>query len=366
MISVQNLSDIVSDISLNVIPDIRADIIIYRPALLQIKIINDAIASSKDGSPLYKRAMVEDPCENMIRAHVATLEWHMLSRKFGMPASELVRLQEKSVEVLESVLESHFLTRTVCRTHGNLRRRTAFCTRCVSLSSSDGPRISAPKDLNTVILILSRRLRTAPTIRRFSWPFCDTMSVRATSSTCWNCGQTSWGAKMTTTKMPLSPWSGLREKKGNQQRTTLFLVTLAFAIRCCSRYMLAARTTRPCRHDYIIPDILYDIVSDITYDIYCDIGSNIGTDISPDKIQFTHTVFYGRPSDDAVGASRTSLSICWSQPDFCLIRILLFRRLWKTMLSRTMIPLQGRTTLPTHTALHTQSCDGFQPSWRSG
>ena len=103
MISVQNLSDIVSDISLNVIPDIRADIIIYRPALLQIKIINDAIASAKDGSPLYKRAMVEDPSENLIRAHVATLEWHMLPRKFGMPASELVRLQEKSVEVLESL-----------------------------------------------------------------------------------------------------------------------------------------------------------------------------------------------------------------------------------------------------------------------
>jgi hypothetical protein len=43
----------------------------------------------------------------MIGAHVATLEWHMLSRKFGMPASELVRLQAKSVEVLE-LLKSEF------------------------------------------------------------------------------------------------------------------------------------------------------------------------------------------------------------------------------------------------------------------
>ena len=63
--------------------------------------INDAIASAKAGSPLYKRTMVEDPSENLIRAHIATFEWHMLSRKFGMPASELARLQEKSVEVLE-------------------------------------------------------------------------------------------------------------------------------------------------------------------------------------------------------------------------------------------------------------------------
>ena len=69
--------------------------------------INNAIASAKAGSPLYNRAMVEDPTENMIRAHVATLEWHMLSRKFGMPASELARLQEKSVEVLE-LLKAEF------------------------------------------------------------------------------------------------------------------------------------------------------------------------------------------------------------------------------------------------------------------
>ena len=32
---------------------------------------------------------------------MATLEWHMQSRKFGMTAAELETLQEKSVEVLE-------------------------------------------------------------------------------------------------------------------------------------------------------------------------------------------------------------------------------------------------------------------------
>ena len=49
----------------------------------------------------------QDSSENLIGAHVATLEWHMLSRKFGMPASELVRLQAKSVELLE-MLKSEF------------------------------------------------------------------------------------------------------------------------------------------------------------------------------------------------------------------------------------------------------------------
>lgn len=63
--------------------------------------INAEIAAAKAGSPLYKKAPLEDPSENLIRAHVATLEWNMMSRKFGMTAAELVRLQEKSVELLE-------------------------------------------------------------------------------------------------------------------------------------------------------------------------------------------------------------------------------------------------------------------------
>jgi hypothetical protein len=53
------------------------------------------------GGNRIKKALVQDPSENLIGTHVATLEWHMLSRKFGMPASELVRLQAKSVELLE-------------------------------------------------------------------------------------------------------------------------------------------------------------------------------------------------------------------------------------------------------------------------
>jgi hypothetical protein len=57
-------------------------------------LINAEIAAAKAGSPLYKKALLEDPSENLIRAHVATLEWNMMSQKFGMTAAELVRLQE--------------------------------------------------------------------------------------------------------------------------------------------------------------------------------------------------------------------------------------------------------------------------------
>ena len=67
----------------------------------QVRLINAAIAAAKQGSPLYKKPQLQDPCEKLIEAHVATLEWHMQSRKFGLTAAELERLQEKSVEVLE-------------------------------------------------------------------------------------------------------------------------------------------------------------------------------------------------------------------------------------------------------------------------
>ena len=67
----------------------------------QIKLINAEIAAAKQGSPLYQKPAVEDPSDKLIAAHTATLEWHMQSRKFSMTAAELVRLQEKSVEVLD-------------------------------------------------------------------------------------------------------------------------------------------------------------------------------------------------------------------------------------------------------------------------
>jgi hypothetical protein len=44
--------------------------------------------------------------EDMIRAHVSMLEWHIQSRKFGMTAAQLELLQQKSVEVLESFVST--------------------------------------------------------------------------------------------------------------------------------------------------------------------------------------------------------------------------------------------------------------------
>ena len=56
---------------------------------------------------MYRNPLLEDPSERIVESHLATLEWHMQSRKFGMTAAELERLQSKSVEVLE-LLKSNF------------------------------------------------------------------------------------------------------------------------------------------------------------------------------------------------------------------------------------------------------------------
>jgi hypothetical protein len=122
--------------------------------------INVTIASAKTGSPLYKRALVQDPTENLSRAHVATLKWHVLSRKFGMPASELVRLQEKIVELLE-LLKAEFPEKNGVQNAWKFEKAHSVLHKVWELILFGWLRISAPKDLNTVILILSRRLHTA-------------------------------------------------------------------------------------------------------------------------------------------------------------------------------------------------------------
>ena len=69
---------------------------------MQIDIINNEIRSAKKGF-LQGKPLIDDPMESIVEAHVSMLEWHMQSRKFGMTASQLELLQQKSIEVLESL-----------------------------------------------------------------------------------------------------------------------------------------------------------------------------------------------------------------------------------------------------------------------
>ena len=75
------------------------------PVHWQLALINTQIEQARTG-PLKGKAPIQDPMEGIIQAHVAMLEWHMQSRKFGMTAAKLELLQQKSVEVLESFVST--------------------------------------------------------------------------------------------------------------------------------------------------------------------------------------------------------------------------------------------------------------------
>ena len=113
-----NLHDIVYDIITcihDILPDVGYNVLYilpHKPFFSQIKLINKEITSAKHGNPLYRKSLLEDPSERIVQSHLATLEWHMQSRKFGMTAAELERLQCKSVEVLE-LLKSNFPEKNV-------------------------------------------------------------------------------------------------------------------------------------------------------------------------------------------------------------------------------------------------------------
>ena len=77
---------------------------------MQLNIINDEIKRAKNG-PLKGKSPILNPMEAIVQTHVTMLEWHMQSRKFGMTAVQLERLQQKSVEAW-SLLNQHFLKRT--------------------------------------------------------------------------------------------------------------------------------------------------------------------------------------------------------------------------------------------------------------
>jgi hypothetical protein len=69
---------------------------------LQIDIINNKISNAKRGV-LHGKSLINDPMESIDEVHVSMLEWHMQSRKFGVTAIQVEILQQKSIEVLESL-----------------------------------------------------------------------------------------------------------------------------------------------------------------------------------------------------------------------------------------------------------------------
>jgi hypothetical protein len=78
----------------------------------------------------------------------------MLSRKFGMPASELVRLQAKSVELLE-MLNSEFPEKDGVQHAWKFEKAHSILHKVRELILFGWSENFSTKDLNTVILISS-------------------------------------------------------------------------------------------------------------------------------------------------------------------------------------------------------------------
>ena len=77
----------------------------------QVKFINDSIAAATPGTPLYHLEQVEDPSDSIIEVHLAALKWNIQQRRFGLVATDLVKLQQFSVELLE-LLKSNLPDKT--------------------------------------------------------------------------------------------------------------------------------------------------------------------------------------------------------------------------------------------------------------
>jgi len=76
--------------------------------------VNHQSASAPVGFPLRGLKPIEDPSDEIIEVHVSALKWNILQRRFGLVASDLAKLQQNSVELLE-LLKSNLPERNGAR-----------------------------------------------------------------------------------------------------------------------------------------------------------------------------------------------------------------------------------------------------------
>ena len=62
--------------------------------------VNTAIKNAKEGHTLYGAELIEDPSDDIIRVHLAVVEYNMKCRQFGMNADDLIELQGMAEELL--------------------------------------------------------------------------------------------------------------------------------------------------------------------------------------------------------------------------------------------------------------------------
>jgi hypothetical protein len=76
-----------------------------------VKFVNERIAAARAGMPLHGLQPIRDPSDEIIEVHLAALKWNIFQRRFGLVASDLVKLQSSSAELLE-LLKSNLPDKT--------------------------------------------------------------------------------------------------------------------------------------------------------------------------------------------------------------------------------------------------------------
>ena len=88
--------DVVSDLAYDILYEVHNDTI----TCWQVSFVNNAIKAAKPGQPLHGVECIQDPSDDIIRVHLAVVEYNMQCRKFGSTAEDLVKLQGLAKELL--------------------------------------------------------------------------------------------------------------------------------------------------------------------------------------------------------------------------------------------------------------------------
>ncbi len=103
--------------------------------MYQVLLINKGIDAAKPGSPLWKLPHVADPSDEIVEVLIQCMEWNITSRQSGIPESELPKLQQKAVDLLD-LLSKNLPDKTGEKAKWNFEKaqwHTAFCTRSAKL-----------------------------------------------------------------------------------------------------------------------------------------------------------------------------------------------------------------------------------------
>ena len=75
--------------------------------LCQVEFLNAAIDRAPRGSRLHGLARVSDPSDQIVEVLIKCMEWNIMTRRRSIPESELPKVHQASVDLLELLLKKN-------------------------------------------------------------------------------------------------------------------------------------------------------------------------------------------------------------------------------------------------------------------